>query len=148
LDISSMATGILNDLSAAHPDRQVQCIVQPGCHVIADKGLMQIVLQNLLRNAWKFTGRSSGARIEFGCIQQDSETVYFVRDNGAGFDQRLVERLFKPFQRLHAETEFSGSGIGLATVQRIISRHEGTVWAEGEIGKGAAFYFQLGAPKV
>jgi len=148
LDISSMASAILNDLSTAHPDRQVECIVKPGCYVIADRGLMQIVLQNLLRNAWKFTSRAPNPRIEFGCAEQGQETVYFVRDNGAGFDQRLVDRLFKPFQRLHAETEFSGSGIGLATVQRIMARHEGTIWAEGEIGKGAAFYMKFGSPKA
>jgi signal transduction histidine kinase len=146
LDLSAMASSILKDLATAHPDRRVDCIVRPGCYVMADKGLMQIVLQNLLRNAWKFSSRTPEAQVEFGCMQQGNDTIYFVRDNGAGFDQRLVGRLFQPFQRLHAETEFTGSGIGLATVQRIISRHEGTIWAEGEIGKGATFYFKLGSP--
>jgi len=146
LDLSSMADSILKDLSTAHPGRRVQYVVQPGCFVVADKGLMQIVLQNLLRNAWKFTSHSPEPRIEFGCDRQNNESVYFVRDNGAGFDQRMVERLFKPFQRLHAETEFSGSGIGLATVQRILDRHEGSIWAEGEIGKGATFSFKIGTP--
>jgi signal transduction histidine kinase len=146
LDLSAMVTSILNDLSTAHPDRHVECIVQPGCYITADKGLMLVVMQNLLRNAWKFSSHTSAAQIEFGCMRQKSDTIYFVRDNGAGFDQRLADRLFKPFQRLHAETEFSGSGIGLATVQRIITRHEGAIWAEGEIGKGATFYFTIGAP--
>jgi signal transduction histidine kinase len=147
LDLSAMVAAILDDLATAHPERAVQRIVQPACYITADKGLMQIVMQNLLRNAWKFSGHTLSARIEFGSEQQGDDTVYFVRDNGAGFDQRLVDRLFKPFQRLHAESEFSGSGIGLATVQRIIARHEGTIWAEGEIGKGATFYFTVGPPK-
>jgi light-regulated signal transduction histidine kinase (bacteriophytochrome) len=147
LDLSGMVDSILKDLATAYPDRQVQCIVQPGCYVTADKGLMLVVMQNLLRNAWKFSSRNPSARIEFGRQQQGSDTIYFVRDNGAGFDQRLANRLFKPFQRLHAETEFAGSGVGLATVQRIVNRHEGAIWAEGEIGRGATFYFTLGAPK-
>jgi len=147
IDLSGMVSSILKDLSTAHPERHVQCIVQPGCYVTADGGLMLVVMQNLLRNAWKFSGRNPESRIEFGC-RNSSETTYFVRDNGAGFDQRLADRLFKPFQRLHAEAEFTGSGIGLATVQRIINRHEGRVWAEGEIGKGATFYFTIGTPKT
>jgi signal transduction histidine kinase len=147
LDLSALATSILEDLAAAHPERNVERVVQAGCHANADKGLMQIVLQNLLRNAWKFTGRTQSARIEFGCIQNGPQSVYFVRDNGAGFDQRMVDRLFKPFQRLHAESDFSGSGIGLATVQRVIDRHAGKIWAEGQIGKGATFYFTLGSPQ-
>jgi signal transduction histidine kinase len=146
LDLSAMASSILEDLAAANPGRNVNGVVQLGCHANADRGLMQIVLQNLLRNAWKFTGHREAARIEFGCIQNGPESTYFVRDNGAGFDQRLAGRLFKPFQRLHTESEFSGTGIGLATVQRIVARHEGRIWAEGEIGKGATFYFTLGSP--
>jgi signal transduction histidine kinase len=144
IDLSAMAGSILEDLSAAHPQRNVNGVVQLGCHANADKGLMQVVLQNLLRNAWKFTGHRDAAHIEFGCIQDGPESTYFVRDNGAGFDPRLSDRLFKPFQRLHTEGEFSGTGIGLATVQRIIARHGGRIWAEGEIGKGATFYFTLG----
>lgn len=108
---------------------------------------MQIVLQNLLRNAWKFTGRRDPAQIEFGCEQKNGMTVFYVRDNGAGFDPQMADRLFKPFQRLHAVSEFPGTGIGLATVQRIIRRHGGEVWAEGEIDKGAAFYFTLDSRK-
>ncbi len=144
LDISAMASSILEGLAAAHPDRNVEKIVQRGCYADADPGLMQIVLQNLLRNAWKFTGNRESARIEFGCNQNGHESTYFVRDNGAGFDPRLADRLFKPFQRLHTETEFAGTGIGLATVQRIIARHGGTIRADGEVGNGATFYFTLG----
>jgi signal transduction histidine kinase len=148
LDLSAIANDILSDLATAHPERKVEHIVQTGCYAIADKGLMQIVMQNLLRNAWKFTGRTPEACIEFGCRRQDGKEVFFVRDNGAGFDQQLANRLFKPFQRLHTETEFSGSGIGLATVERIIARHEGTIWAKGEVGKGATFSFRLGVPRA
>jgi signal transduction histidine kinase len=145
LDLSALAGSILDDLVAAYPERDVKTTVQQGCHANADKGLMQVVLRNLLRNSWKFTGNKESARIEFGCIQNGPESIYFVRDNGAGFDQRMADRLFKPFQRLHTENEFSGTGIGLATVQRIIARHEGRIWAEGEVGKGATIYFTLGA---
>ena len=107
------------------------------------RGLMQIVLQNLLRNAWKFTGRCDSPRIEFGCKHPGNVTIFYVRDNGAGFDPRLADRLFKPFQRLHASSDFPGTGIGLATVRRIVRRHGGEVWAEGEVDKGATFYFTL-----
>ena len=148
LDLSAMASSILEDLAAAHPERDVKLVVQLGCNANADKGLMQVTLQNLLRNAWKFTGYKESSRIEFGCMRENSQTVYYVRDNGAGFDPTMVDRLFQPFQRLHAESEFSGTGIGLATVQRIIARHEGSIWAEGEVGKGATFYFTLGSPKL
>jgi signal transduction histidine kinase len=144
LDLSAMASSILEGLAAVHPGRDVDGVVQLGCHTDADPGLMQIVLQNLLRNAWKFTGHRDSARIEFGCIQNGPESIYYVRDNGAGFDPRLADRLFKPFQRLHTENEFAGTGIGLATVQRIVARHGGKIWAEGEVGKGATFYFTLG----
>jgi signal transduction histidine kinase len=146
LDLSAMASSILEGLAAVHPGRDVEGVVQLGCHATADPGLMQIVLQNLLRNAWKFTGHRESARIEFGCIHDGPETAFYVRDNGAGFDQRLADKLFKPFQRLHTENEFAGTGIGLATVLRVVARHGGRIWAEGEIAKGATFYFTLGSP--
>jgi signal transduction histidine kinase len=146
LDLSAMASAILEDLAAMHPERDVKLVVQLGCHANADKGLMQVALQNLLRNSWKFTGHKESPRIEFGCTREGSQTVYYVRDNGAGFDPSMAERLFKPFQRLHTDSEFSGTGIGLATVQRIVARHAGTIWAEGEVEKGATFYFTLGSP--
>jgi signal transduction histidine kinase len=142
-DLSLLATTILDGLVKAQPDRRVKITVQPKCFVNADPGLMQVVLQNLLRNAWKFSEKSDTARIEFGCTQEEKGTVFYVRDNGAGFDKRLADRLFKPFQRLHASSEFPGTGIGLATVQRIIRRHGGEIWAEGEVDKGATFYFTL-----
>lgn len=143
LDLSLLAEAVLDSLARSSPSRTVQTVVKKKCYVNADPGLMQVVLQNLLRNAWKFTTRCEQARIEFGCNRDERGTVFFVRDNGAGFDQRLVDRLFKPFQRLHAASDFPGTGIGLATVKRIIARHGGEVWAEGEVDKGATFYFTL-----
>ena len=142
-DLSLLATSVLERLAMEQPERKVETIVARKCLVNADPGLMQVVVQNLLRNAWKFTGRTDHARIEFGCLQQGNGSVFFVRDNGAGFNQRFAEKLFKPFQRLHATSDFPGTGIGLATVERIIRRHGGEVWAEGEVDQGATFYFTL-----
>jgi light-regulated signal transduction histidine kinase (bacteriophytochrome) len=105
--------------------------------------LLRVVLDNLLGNAWKFTSRQERPRIEFGRMKRDGEAVLFVRDNGAGFDMAYAEKLFSIFQRLHSVEEFPGTGIGLATVQRVIRRHGGRVWAEGEVGNGATFYFTL-----
>jgi signal transduction histidine kinase len=147
LNLSSIAGSILQGLAEANPERKVKTVIQKQCYANADSGLMQIVLQNLLRNAWKFTSKSEEAQIEFGCTKRGADTVFYVRDNGAGFDQSLAGRLFKPFQRLHAASEFPGTGIGLATVQRIIRRHGGEVWAEGEIDKGATFYFTVDSPR-
>ena len=143
MDLSPIGSGILEGLSKANPERQVKSVIHPNCNVEADPGLMQIVLQNLLRNAWKFTGRRELAEIEMGCFQRGDVPVVYVRDNGAGFNPELADRLFKPFQRLHGAGEFPGTGIGLATVRRIVIRHGGEVWAEGEVGKGATFYFTL-----
>jgi signal transduction histidine kinase len=146
-DLSVMAAAILKNLAESDPNRRVETWVHPNCNANADPGLMEITLQNLLRNAWKFTGRRNPARIEFGCLRTETDVVFFVRDNGAGFDQRMVDRLFKPFQRLHAASDYPGTGIGLTTVHRIVGRHGGEVWAEGEIEKGATLYFTLHAPR-
>ena len=109
-----------------------------------DERLLQVVMENLLSNAWKFTSREQKAVIEFGRVTVNGIQTHFVRDNGVGFDMSQAENLFLPFQRLHGSSEFEGNGIGLATVARIIERHEGIIWAEAEVGKGATFYFTLG----
>jgi len=147
VDLSALVALIAGRLCEAEPAREVELKVRPGVAVTGDGQLLRIALENLLANAWKFTARRPGARIEFGQTQIGGEPTYFVRDNGAGFDMVYVERLFGPFQRLHLPTEFPGSGIGLATVQRIIHRHGGRVWAEGMVGQGATFHFTLGRPR-
>jgi light-regulated signal transduction histidine kinase (bacteriophytochrome) len=113
-------------------------------NVDADPHLLQIVLENLLGNAWKFTGKRADAVVEFGSEYVGDEICYYIRDNGAGFDMNYASKLFGVFQRLHPESEFQGTGIGLATVKRIVSRHGGRVWGVGEVGRGATFYFTLG----
>ncbi|MFA6411636.1 MAG: PAS domain S-box protein [Syntrophales bacterium] len=143
VDLSDMVRAILQTTQQNSPDRTVDITVQDGIIAQGDHYMLQIALRNLLDNAWKFTGKEARPRIEFGSAVKDGKTLYYVRDNGAGFDMAYVDKLFGAFQRLHTTEEFAGTGIGLATVQRIISRHGGRVWAEGETGKGATFYFTL-----
>lgn len=143
IDLSALAREILARLAQSEPSRAVESVVSEGIHARGDRGLLAIVLENLLQNAWKYTARAAKPSIEFGATKQNGETVYFVRDNGAGFDMQYSDKLFGAFQRLHGQ-EFSGTGIGLATVQRIIHRHGGKIWAEGKIGEGATFSFTLG----
>lgn len=146
VNLSAIAQELLQELQTAEPERQIECIIAPDVIVWADSCLMRVVLSNLLQNAWKFTSHHSTARIEFGIIQQPEQTVYFVRDDGAGFDMAYSSMLFGVFQRLHNMTEFPGTGIGLATVQRIIHRHGGQVWAEAAVEQGATIYFTLPIP--
>jgi light-regulated signal transduction histidine kinase (bacteriophytochrome) len=144
LDLSALGRETVANLQEAEPARPVEWVVAPGLEAVADRALMRLVLQNLLGNAWKFTGRrAGGARIEFGRQEGGDGPAFFVRDNGAGYDPKFADKLFVPFQRLHAQEEFAGNGIGLATVQRIIHRHGGRLWAEGQPGQGATFYFTL-----
>jgi len=143
IDISAMVREIMETQGQSEPDRAVDISVQEGIMVEGDPYLMRIAMENLVNNAFKFTGKTADPRIAFGTVLGDGETVYFIRDNGAGFDMAYVGKLFGAFQRLHTSDEFPGTGIGLATVQRVIHRHGGRVWAEGEIGKGATFYFAL-----
>ena len=121
----------------------MEFVIEDRLVVDGDKRLLKIMMENLLGNAWKFTSRHQMARIEFGAEEQEGKKVCFVRDDGAGFDMAYVNKLFVPFQRLHASTEFPGTGVGLTTIQHIIHRHGGKVWAEGEVEKGATFYFSL-----
>ena len=145
-DLARLAEDIAQALRKRNPERQVELIVAPGLRAQGDPPLLCIVLENLLENAWKFTAKRAGARIEFGTAAgADGQPYFFVRDNGAGFNMAYADKLFRPFQRLHHEQEFSGTGIGLATVQRVIARHGGRVWAEGTEDEGATFYFTLPA---
>ncbi|OFY51274.1 MAG: hypothetical protein A2W85_04560 [Bacteroidetes bacterium GWF2_41_31] len=143
VDLSKIVQQIADDLHANEPDRKVNFIIQKSIIVQGDSHLLRIVLENLIGNAWKFTSKHPTARIEFGVKLQKEISVYFVRDDGAGFDMRYTQKLFGAFQRLHTISEFPGTGIGLATVQRIIHRHAGKVWAEGEVEKGGSFYFTI-----
>lgn len=146
VDLAALACATVANLRAAEPDREVEIVIGPSIRVAGDPALLRVVLENLLENAWKFTSRSPGARIEFtGSPVPGGKVACTVRDNGAGFDMRYAHKLFGPFQRLHTQAEFPGSGIGLATVQRIIRRHGGDVTATGEINHGAAFEFTLEA---
>ena len=143
VDLSKLAASVAAELREAQPDRGATVDIQEGITAFADVKLIEVALSNLLGNAWKFTSKIQNARIQFGTFKQDGKTVYYVKDNGAGFDQSLSEKLFLAFHRLHSDEEFEGTGIGLATVQRIIHRHGGKVWADGEPGKGAMFSFTL-----
>jgi signal transduction histidine kinase len=143
VDLSVRAESVLRKLRLSQPVRQVEIVVQPGVSALGDERLLSVAMQNLLSNAWKFTSKQDAARIEFGSRTVAKETAYFVRDNGIGFDMQFADKLFRAFNRLHGMNEFAGTGIGLATVQRIVQRHRGRVWAEGEVGKGAVFYFTL-----
>jgi PAS domain S-box-containing protein len=143
VDLSALAEKITNDLQHTEPERQATISITPGLTAKGDAQLLYIVLMNLLGNAWKFTSKKEDPRIEFGTEADTDLTTFFVRDNGAGFDMTYADKLFGAFQRLHSMEEFPGTGIGLATVKRIISRHGGKVWAESESGTGTTFYFTL-----
>jgi len=143
MDLSALATSVLVDLRSEAPERRVESVVQPDLVVDADATLLRVILTNLLSNAWKFTSKHEMARIEVGVIDTDGKRAFFVRDDGAGFDERYAEHLFGAFQRLHTADEFEGDGIGLATVQRLVARHGGRVWAQAEVEKGATFFFTL-----
>jgi len=144
VDLSALASAVAAQLERSTQDRPVLFVVAPGRYAEGDEQLLRIVLDNLLGNAWKFTGRNASARVEVGATTlPGGERAFFVTDNGVGFDMAHADKLFGPFQRLHATHEFPGTGVGLATVQRVINRHGGRVWAEATLGHGATFYFTL-----
>lgn len=143
VDLTSLSSSIAKDLKATAPERQVEFVIADDILVPGDSQLLRVVMENLLGNAWKYTSAHPHARIEVGCDERDGKPVYFVRDDGAGFDPRYATRLFGAFQRLHSVQEFPGTGIGLATVQRIIHRHGGEIWAEGAVESGATFFFHF-----
>ena len=144
VDLTAVARSIADNLRDMHAGRQIEFVIQPGLTASGDARLLEVALTNLLNNAAKFTGKQAEARIEVGRTEHEGQPAFYVRDNGAGFDMAYARSLFGPFQRLHSAAEFPGSGIGLATVQRIIHRHGGRVWAEAQVDQGATFYFRLG----
>ena len=144
VDLSQLASTIAAALHESAPQRIVEFVIEPQLTARADPGLARIVLENLLDNAWKYTSKNPTAKIEFGGIMEADKSVFFVRDDGAGFDVGHAGKLFGTFQRMHHQRDFPGSGIGLATVQRIVRRHGGKVWADASVGKGASFFFTFG----
>jgi light-regulated signal transduction histidine kinase (bacteriophytochrome) len=146
VDLSAMARSIAGDLQRADAARAVTFSIEPGVIARGDSRLLRVLFENLIGNAWKYTGRHPTARIEFGRAIDQGETAYYVRDDGAGFDPAYADKLFRPFQRLHTVEEFEGAGVGLATGQRVVRRHGGRIWAEAAPEKGATFFFTLGTP--
>jgi len=148
VNLSRLAQTVMMELAAAHPNEMVAAVVQEQIFGDADPELVRVLLENLLGNAWKFVSKTGSPRVEFGAEVQQGSLAYFVRDNGAGFDPAFADKLFVPFQRLHSAAEFPGTGIGLATVARIVTRHHGRVWADGAVNRGATFYFTLAAVHI
>jgi light-regulated signal transduction histidine kinase (bacteriophytochrome) len=145
VDVTAVAHAVVDELRRRDVTRRLGATIAPGLAVEADGRLVRIMFDNLIGNAWKFTSKIDDPRVEVGSEPRGSETVFFVRDNGAGFDMTYADRLFAPFQRLHGDRDYAGTGIGLATVRRIVERHGGRIWAESAPGKGATFYFTLPA---
>jgi len=143
INLSGLGREIIEELSKASPERKVEISIQPGMKAAGDSKLLRIALLNLLGNAWKYTGKNPSAKIEFACREDEKQPVFYIRDNGVGFDMGHYEKLFTPFMRLHSDDQFTGTGIGLATVRRIILKHGGKIWAQSEAGKGAIFSFTL-----
>ena len=143
VDLSALARDVAEHLRRVDPGRRARFAVAEEISATGDAGLLRVVMENLLENAWKFTSKETEALIEFGAVGEGGGPVYYVRDNGVGFDETYADKLFAPFQRLHGEGEFEGTGLGLSTVARIVRRHGGTLWAEGEVGRGATFFFAL-----
>ena len=146
VDLSALVQALAEELERCDPERRVEFVIEPRRVAWADPDLIRVVLENLLGNAWKFTAKLPRAKIEFGATPDGDGSVFFVRDNGVGFDMAYAPKLFKAFERLHNLSEFPGTGIGLANVQRLIHRHSGRVWAEGKVNAGATFYFSLPCP--
>lgn len=147
VDLSELVRDIFEHYKSRYPERQVSVSIQEHILVDADRNLLRIAMENLFGNAWKYTSTNAAARIEFGQTVENKETVFYLKDNGVGFNMDYAKKLFQPFQRLHDASEFEGTGIGLATVARVIHRHDGEIWAESEIGVGATFYFTLNTQK-
>ena len=145
VSLSHLASGAIDFLRARDPDREVTVHVEPGLVAWGDPGLLRLLVFNLVGNAWKFTAKVAQPKVTVGAQRQGNETVFFVADNGAGFDMAYADRLFAPFSRLHPDREYAGTGIGLTTVRRIVERHGGRIWADATVGQGATFFFTLPA---
>ena len=143
VDLSKIARDVVAELQRATPERQVEFVIAAGLETRGDARLLRVALENLLRNSWKYTTKQPRPRVEFAAVQENGERVFMVRDNGAGFDMQYADKLFGVFQRLHSAEDFEGTGVGLATVRRIITRHGGRIWAEAAVDRGATFYFTL-----
>ena len=143
VDLTALARAAVQRLRSAHPERRLEVAIEEGLSCVGDPRLLGIVVDHLLDNAWKFTGKRADARIEIGATRTEEGAAFYVRDDGAGFDMAFADRLFGVFQRLHAVSDFDGTGVGLATVQRIVRRHGGRAWAQAEVDRGATFYFTL-----
>jgi signal transduction histidine kinase len=143
VDLSALAGDIVTDIQRAAPDHQVEFAIAPGLEAQGDSRLLRVVLDNLLRNGWKYSAKRPQPRVEFTAVEQNGDRVFVIKDNGAGFDMRYADKLFGVFQRLHSASEFEGTGVGLATVRRIVNRHGGRIWAEGVVDQGATFFFTL-----
>ena len=144
--MTAIAKGVIKELQDAEPARKVKVNIAEGMVTQGDPGMLRILLENLLGNAWKFTAKRSEAEIEFGLAEIAGERVYSIRDNGAGFNMEYANKLFKPFQRLHKVNEFQGTGVGLAMIMRVVEKHGGRTWAEGRANEGSTFYFTVGGP--
>ncbi|MCG8375669.1 MAG: ATP-binding protein, partial [Chlorobiales bacterium] len=143
VDLSIIAKSIIMNLKAGHPERDVDFVVYPNLVAKCDPALLHSVIQNLLNNAWKFTEKTEKAKIIFGAMYGDQEQIFYIQDNGVGFDPKYADKLFVPFQRLHDKDQYTGTGLGLSIVKKIIDRHGGNIWAESEPDKGATFFFTL-----
>jgi light-regulated signal transduction histidine kinase (bacteriophytochrome) len=143
VNLSALAEEVVSQLKTGEPDRSATVDIAPGLKTIGDRHLLRAMMENLLGNAWKFTSKCPAAHIEVGITNGNLEPAFFVRDNGAGFDMRYADKLFGVFQRLHSDRDYPGTGVGLASVQRIVRKHGGRIWAESTVGKGATFYFVL-----
>jgi signal transduction histidine kinase len=143
INLSKLAEDYIAELMESDPERNITIFIQPSMIISGDEKLIKMALQNLLRNSWKFSSKTPDAHIEMGSFIENKENIFFVRDNGAGFDMKFAEKLFEPFKRLHSDKDFPGTGIGLAIVERVIKKHGGRIWAQGSPGKGATFFFTL-----
>jgi light-regulated signal transduction histidine kinase (bacteriophytochrome) len=145
-NLGDLVEAFSTELKSFYPQREIEFIIHPDCIADANTGLVRILIENLVRNAWKYTSKTNHARIEFGMQNEDGKTTFFIKDNGVGFDMADIEIIFKPFKRLHTDKEFRGTGIGLTIVKSIVDVHGGKIWAKGEKDKGATFYFTLVMP--